>query len=179
MTEQDLIKLGNRVIDHQGNVVYFDDALIELLYQGIIPEGILFPENNDDVKLFNNYSYKNFDDIYYKIPETLKSLEERKNTWFYPEEYDKINLEEYFNNLVQTYPQPYKDRVVEELKLYKEKGMEKFLRFCLYFSKIIQEKDLCVGIGRGSSCASLLLYLLQIHLVNPMEYGLDIKEFLK
>ena len=179
MTEQDLIKLGNRVIDNQGNVVYFDDALIELMYQGLIPENILFPEDNKDVKLFNNFSYKNFDDVYYKIPKEIKSLDERKNTWFYPEEYDKINLEEYFNSLVQDYPQSYKDRVAEELKLYEEKDMEKFLRFCLYFSQMIKEKDLCIGIGRGSSCASLLLYLLQIHLVNPMEYGLNIREFLK
>ena len=29
MTEQDLIKLGNRVADNQGNIVYFNDALIE------------------------------------------------------------------------------------------------------------------------------------------------------
>lgn len=179
MTEQDLIKLGNRVIDKQGNVVYFDDALIELLYQEEIPEGVLFPENNKDVQLFNQYSYKNFDDVYYKIPERIKTLEERKNTWFYPEKYDEINLEEYFNNLVQNYPQSYKDRVVEELRLCKEKDMEKFLRFCLYFSDMIKEKDFVVGVGRGSSSASLLLFLLQIHLIDPIKYELNIREFLK
>ena len=133
MTEQDLIKLGNRVIDKQGNIVYFDDALIELMYENIIPKDILFPENNKDVEKFNQFSYKNFDDLYYKLPDKIKSLDERKETWFYPEQYDQINLEEYFNNLVKDYPQSYKDRVIEELKLYKEKGMEKFLRFCLYF----------------------------------------------
>ena len=29
MTENDLINLGNRVIDKQGNIVYFNDSLIE------------------------------------------------------------------------------------------------------------------------------------------------------
>ena len=91
----------------------------------------------------------------------------------------RSDLEEYFNSIVQNYPQPYKDRVVEELKLYKEKGMEKFLRFCIYLSVVICEQDLVVGVGRGSSCSSLLLYLLQIHLIDPIQYGLDIKEFLK
>ena len=179
MTEQDLIKLGNRVIDKQGNIVYFDDALIELMYENIIPKDILFPENNKDVEKFNQFSYKNFDDLYYKLPDKIKSLDERKETWFYPEQYDQINLEEYFNNLVKDYPQSYKDRVIEELKLYKEKGMEKFLRFCLYFSDMIKEKDFRVGVGRGSSSASLLLFLLQIHLIDPIKYGLDIKELLK
>lgn len=179
MTEQDLIKLGNRVIDNQGNVVYFNDSLIELLYNGIIPKDVLFPDNDNDIKKFNDLSYKNFDDEYFKLPEKIKSLEERKNTWFYPEKYNEINLEEYFNNLVQNYPQSYKDRVTEELKLYKEKDMEKFLRFCLYFSDMIKEKDMVVGVGRGSSVSSLLLYLLKIHLIDPIKYGLNIKEFLK
>lgn len=179
MTEQDLIKLGNRVIDKQGNIVYFDDALIEMMYENIIPKDILFPENNKDVEKFNQFSYKNFDDVYYKIPNKIKSLEERKETWFYPEKYNQIDLDEYFNNLVQNCSQPYKDRVKLELQLYKEKGMEKFLRFCIYFSDMIREKDFAVGVGRGSSSASLLLYLLQIHLIDPIEYGLDIKEFLK
>ena len=53
MTEQDLINLGNRAIDKQGNIVYFNDALIELLYDGIIPEKALFPENDCDVRAFN------------------------------------------------------------------------------------------------------------------------------
>ena len=66
-----------------------------------------------------------------------------------------------------------------KLKLYKEKGFEKFLRFCIYFSRTMLEKDFVVGVGRGSSVSSLCLYLLQIHLIDPIKYGLDVKEFLK
>ena len=149
------------------------------MYDGVIPEDILFPENDKDVEAFNKFSYKNFDDVYYKLPDKIKSLEERKEEWFYPQKYDEIILEEYFNNLVKTYEKPYQERVIEELKLYKEKGMEKFLRFCIYFSDMIKEHDFAVGVGRGSSCASLLLYLLQIHLIDPIKYGLNIREFLK
>lgn len=179
MTEQDLINLGNRAIDKQGNIVYFNDALVELMYKGLIPQGILFPENDCDVKAFNDYSYKNFDDIYYKLPVSIKTTEERKNTWFYPQKYEDMDLKSYFEELVKTYPQQYKDRVELELQLYKEKGMEKFLRFCIYMSRIILEENLVVGVGRGSSVCSLLLYLLKIHLIDPIKYGLDIKEFLK
>lgn len=179
MTEKDLINLGNRVIDKHGNVVYFNEALIEMLYNDNIPSDILFSDTDCDVKSFNKFSYENFDDIYFKIPDKIKSLDERKNEWFYPKEYDAIPLEDFFIEMVKYKPPVYKDRVMLELSLYKEKGMEKFLRFCIYLSVIISENDLVVGVGRGSSVSSLLLYILKIHLIDPIEYGLDVKEFLK
>lgn len=179
MTESDLIKLGNRVIDKQGNVVYFNEALVEMLYNDNIPQDILFSEQDCDIKAFNKLSYENFDDVYFKIPTQIKSLSERKNIWFYPPEYDSFPLEDFFLEMVKNKTKKYKDRVLQEIALYKEKGMEKFLRFCIYLSVVICEQDLVVGVGRGSSCSSLLLYLLQIHLIDPIQYGLDIKEFLK
>lgn len=172
-----MLNLGNRLIDDNGNVVYFTDSLIELLYNGEIPSEILFPQNDPDVMAFNKNSYENFDDIQYTLPEKIISNEERKNQWFYPKKYDEINLEEYFSNLCKTVEE--KDRVNLELKLYKEKGFEKFLRCCIWLSDKIKENNWVVGVGRGSSCASYLLYLIQIHLVDSIKYGLNIKEFLK
>ena len=57
--------------------------------------------------------------------------------------------------------------------------MEKFLRFCIFMSSKIKENNWVVGVGRGSSVASYCLYLLKIHLVNSIQYNLNIKEFLK
>ena len=72
-----------------------------------------------------------------------------------------------------------KDRVKLELKMFLERDMEKFLRFCIYFSDMIKKNNWVVGVGRGSSVASYCLYLLKIHLVDSIKYNLDIKEFLK
>lgn len=179
MTEADLLQLDNRVIDEYGNVVYFNEALIELLYNDNIPQDILFSEKDCDIQAFNKLSYENFDDVYFKIPNKIKTLEERKQEWFYPNEYNMFPLEDFFLEMVKNKPKIYKDRVLQEVALYKEKDMENFLRFCIYLSVMINEHNLVVGVGRGSSCSSLLLYLLQIHLIDPIEYGLDIKEFLK
>lgn len=172
-----LINLGNRAIDGQGNVVYFLNSLIELLYKGIMPSEMLFLENDEDIKLFNENAYINFDEDRYVLPNSLKTIEERKHDWFFPESYDKINLEEYFLKFCQNDIE--KNRVLEELNMFIERDMEKFLRFCIYFSDMIKENNWVVGVGRGSSCASYLLYLLKIHLVNPIKYNLNIKEFLK
>ena len=169
--------LDNRVIDEKGNIVYFDDALIELLYKGIKPEEALYPKDDEEVKLFNEFAYENFDDDKYMFPDKLKTIEERKHDWFYPKSYDEIVLEDYFLNLCNNDIE--KDRVKLELKMFLERDMEKFLRFCIFFSDEMKKNNWVVGVGRGSSCACYLLYLLKIHLVNPLKYNLDIKEFLK
>ena len=169
--------LDNRVIDDKGNIVYFDDALIELLYKGLKPEEAIFPKDDEEVRLFNEFAYENFDDDKYILPDKLKTIEERKHEWFYPQKYDEIDLKEHFVNLCQNDTE--KNRVLEELNMFIERDMEKFLRFCIYFSDMIKENNWVVGVGRGSSCASFVLYLLKIHLVNPIKYNLNIKEFLK
>ena len=169
--------LDNRVIDDKGNVVYFDDALIELLYKNIKPEDVIYPKDDEEVRLFNEFAYENFDNDKYVFPDKLKTIEERKHDWFYPKSYDEIVLEDYFLTLCNSDEE--KDRVKLELKMFLERDMEKFLRFCIYFSDMIKKNNWVVGVGRGSSCASFVLYLLKIHLVNPIKYNLNIKEFLK
>lgn len=183
---ENFVNLHNRLIDKDGNVVYYANAIMELLYRNTVPTDILiYPTNDVDVELFNKWSYKNFDDKYIKLPERLKTPDERKNNWFYPSNYGEIDLNKYFLDLLEkesldiSKKMLYIERVDREVKLYKEKNMEKFLRFCIYFSDVMREKNFVVGIGRGSSCASYLLYLLRVHLVDSVKYSLDIKEFLK
>lgn len=173
----DILQLNNRIIDGEGNVVYFTPAIMEMLYRDSIPsEMLLYPLDDIDVELFNKFAYENFDEVSIKLPTKLKTHDERKNHWFYPPSYDDINLETYFTNISKDNDL---DRIKQELQLYKEKSMEKFLRFCIYLADNIKENGWVVGVGRGSSVCSYLLFLLQINLVNPIEYSLDIKEFLK
>ena len=151
--------LDNRVIDEKGNIVYFDDALIELLYKGIKPEVALYPKDDEEVKLFNEFAYENFDDDKYMFPNKLKTIEERKHDWFYPKSYDEIVLEDYFLTLCNSDEE--KDRVKLELKMFLERDMEKFLRFCIYFSDEIKKNNWVVGVSRGSSVASFCLYIVK------------------
>ena len=81
--------------------------------------------------------------------------------------------------MIRTYSQKEVERIVMEIQLYEEKGFDKFLRFCIFLSEKIEENGWVIGVGRGSSCASYLLYLLKIHLVDSIKCNLDIKELLK
>ncbi len=72
-----------------------------------------------------------------------------------------------------------KERVIEELKLFKKYDLEILLRFMVYMIDVFQENDIIWGIGRGSSVSSYCLYLIGIHKVDSIRYNLNIKDFLR
>jgi DNA polymerase III alpha subunit len=43
----------------------------------------------------------------------------------------------------------------------------------------MRENNVVWGVGRGSSVASYVLYLLGVHKIDSIKYNLDIEEFLK
>ena len=59
------------------------------------------------------------------------------------------------------------------------RGFLDVLRLMCYIRDKFIQNNVIWGVGRGSSVASYLLYLLGIHLIDPLKYDLDIHEFLK
>ena len=53
------------------------------------------------------------------------------------------------------------------------------LRHLVYMVDHFRREGITWGVGRGSSVSSFVLYLIGINRINPLEFGLDIKEFLK
>ena len=49
----------------------------------------------------------------------------------------------------------------------------------IYLVDIMQENKVIWGVGRGSSVASFVLYLIGIHKINPITHDLDWREFLR
>lgn len=96
-----------------------------------------------------------------------------------PDFYKTLNLNELFDIMSKELPDIYKERVKYELSLYQEKGYDNFLKYCVYLSTLVNQKKIVVGCGRGSSCASYLLFLLGLHMVDSVKYDIDVREFLK
>lgn len=69
-------------------------------------------------------------------------------------------------------------RTRQELEMFKSKGLYNLLRTMVYITAVF-EKNNTVWSGRGSSCASYLLYLLGVHDVDSVKYDIDISEFLR
>ena len=70
-------------------------------------------------------------------------------------------------------------RVGSVLLLYQEAELFDLLRFMKYFVDTCNKHNVVLGVGRGSSVASYVLYLLGAHQVNSMFYDLDFAEFLR
>ena len=67
----------------------------------------------------------------------------------------------------------------EELAEFEEHGMLDLLRYMIYLVDFMRENNIVWGVGRGSSVASYVLYLLDVHKVDSFKYNLDYKEFLR
>ena len=99
------------------------------------------------------------------------------SNWYMPAEYKSLDVVEHIVSMCKTDVEL--DRVAAELLLYEERNLFDLLRYLKYMVDIFKRHDVVYGIGRGSSVASYVLYLLGVHKVDSIAYDLDIKEFLK
>ena len=70
-------------------------------------------------------------------------------------------------------------RVDEEFMAYEEKGLLDLLRYMVYLVDFMRENNIVWGVGRGSSVASYVLYVIGVHKINSIQYDLDWREFLR
>jgi DNA polymerase III alpha subunit len=99
------------------------------------------------------------------------------SNWHLPELYADLDIENYLLSKCTTDVQ--RQRVILELDEFKSRDMNTVLRWLVFFVATLREHDMVWGVGRGSSVASYVLFLIGIHRVDSLEYELDIKEFLK
>lgn len=103
--------------------------------------------------------------------------ESKVNDWLIPKEYIDMDIESYILGLVDTTEK--KTRVLMELRSYKKHGLLDMLKLMKYLVDMFKENNIIWGVGRGSSVASYVLYLLGVHLVDSLKYDLDFREFIK
>lgn len=97
--------------------------------------------------------------------------------WFCPPAYLALDLEEYLLDRCSTEEE--KTRVVTELQAFEERKLGNLLRYTIYLVYTMREHGVLWGVGRGSSVASFVLYLIGVHRINPLEYDLDWQDFLR
>jgi DNA polymerase III alpha subunit len=71
------------------------------------------------------------------------------------------------------------DRVSQELELYIKNDMLDVLFVMKYIVDTLRANNVVWGVGRGSSVASYVLYLIGVHKVDSIKYNLPIEEFFK
>ena len=71
----------------------------------------------------------------------------------------------------------YVDRMKRELKLIKELGFVDYMLLVWKVVKFCRDKDIPLGLGRGSAAGSLTLYLLHVTSIDPIKYDLLFERF--
>lgn len=103
--------------------------------------------------------------------------QQMQNDWFMPPEYKNLDIAKYVLDLCKTEDEL--QRAGQELLLYQERDLFPLLRYMKYLVDVMRENKIVWGVGRGSSVASFVLFLIGIHKINSLYYDLSIDEFLK
>lgn len=101
----------------------------------------------------------------------------KQKDWFMPLEYKQLDIAAHVIALCDTQAQL--QRVAQELLMYQERDLFDLLRYLKYLVDIMRTNGVIWGVGRGSSVASYVLYLLGVHRIDSMYYDLDPAEFLR
>jgi DNA polymerase III alpha subunit len=169
-------------INEYGAVIVDQEELFEAIYSGKIKKIENIFLNDNSVEQFNSALTENRDSFpplqtYIAPDESLEFFDEANQcTWFMPDDYCP-NLVEMLYGMCTT--EEHTNRVTQELELFIQHGMMDLLFYLKYLVDTIRENNIVWGVGRGSSVASYVLYLIGIHKIDSIKYGLDIKEFLK
>ena len=123
-------------------------------------------------------STKNINEIRKLIKARLKEFDKQnQNNWFMPKEYAEMDIAQFI--LDQANGTAELQRAGEELLLFQERGLFPLLRYLKYLVDTMRKNNVVWGVGRGSSFASFVLFLLGVHRINSLYYDLSIDEFLK
>jgi DNA polymerase III alpha subunit len=100
-----------------------------------------------------------------------------QNIWYMPKEYLEMDIAKWV--LDQCQDESELQRAGEELILFQERNMFILLQYLKYLVDTMRKNNIVWGVGRGSSVASFILFLIGIHRINSLYYDLSIDEFLK
>jgi len=167
-----------------GEMIFEESDLVDLVMQGREPWNMshvtVDPEVNierlahnlEDPGSLLTWTFPENSDI--AVPEFDQR---RQEYWFMPQSYRDIDIAQYVLSLCHSEAQL--QRVGEELLLFQERGLFDLLRYLRYLVDVMRENHVIWGVGRGSSVASYVLYLLGVHRIDSIYYDLDVREFLR
>ena len=117
---------------------------------------------------------KELDNISCSINE-YDQMNQRK--WKMPEDYFQLDIAKWLLDRCSNEEQL--QRVGHELLLFCDRNMLDLLKYLKYLVEVMRTHSIVWGVGRGSSTASYVLYLLGVHKIDSIKYDLPIEEFLK
>ena len=97
--------------------------------------------------------------------------------WLMPAEYQDMDIAAYV--LSKCADQNELQRAGQELLEYQDRDLMGMLCYLKYLVDVTKENNVVLGVGRGSSVASFVLYLLGVHRIHSLRHNLDFAEFMR
>jgi len=144
------------------------------LIQGVMrhgPDILEHCQTSDDLSQYINRLHAEHLD--YPIP--TQKID--PTNWFIPYEYKTFDIENWV--LEQTSDVIAYNRVKEELDLFAKHNMIPILKTMKYVVDTLRANNVVWGVGRGSSVASYVLFIIGVHKIDSVKYKLPINEFFK
>ena len=181
------------LLDQQSTIVYNNTMIKNLYGQPVYTEDDLFDLYMQDpnqslkrtlvsstIKFDEELELENLPDLVEHVSLNL-SVEDfdsiTQNNWFMPKQYREFDIAKFV--LDQCTHDTELQRAGKELLMYDERGLLPLLQYMKYLVDVMRKHNLVWGVGRGSSVASFVLFLIGIHRINSLYYDLEIEEFLK
>ena len=180
--------------DELGIPRFTNKNLVDMIYSGHVDKcHIVLCDPSDDIEKFNAAMREQYlPELKQYIPLDVdqKTFDNVcQSEWFMPDKYKELDIgADIMSRLMHTMQifDAYDmqetvewTRVCEELEAFRERGMEDLLRYMVYLVDFMRENNIVWGVGRGSSVASYVLYLIGVHRINSIQYDLDWREFLR
>jgi len=167
--------------DPYGQVHRTSNELCALLYRE--PSTDLHSVEIDDPEEFNRsvkemyYDFRPLDK--YRVPTGSVNEFDQTNqsNWYMPDEYKKFDIAKFV--LEQCRTEEELQRTGKELMMYMDRELMPLLQFLKYFVDTMRKNNVVWGVGRGSSVASYVLFLLGVHRIDSLYFDLPIEEFLR
>lgn len=171
-------------VDQYSQIIYDETDICDLIMQGRDPLSIkhLTVDPSVNIEELVHHIENPRDLLTWTFPDASDiAVPEfdhiRQGRWFMPREYRDIDIAQHVLQLCST-PEELQ-RAGEELLLYQQHDLFDLLRYLRYLVDVMRDNKVIWGVGRGSSVASFVLYLMGVHRINSLHYDLDPREFLR
>ena len=169
-------------LDKYSNPIFNEQDLFNALYTGykFNPADIIFvEERNFEILQFEGATGLRLFEPINSPTLTPKQVDTAyQEQWNMPEEYKTLDIEQWLATQCPPWD-PEATRLADELAEFKARNMLDLLRWLKYFVDTCEKEGVVWGVGRGSSVASYVLYLIGVHSIDPIKYNLDWQEFLR
>ena len=168
--------------DDLGIPRFTNKDLVDMIYTGHVDKcHVVLCDPSDNIDKFNQAMREQY------LPELKQyiplDVDEKtfdgalQSEWFMPDEYKELSVSAHVLDRCTTDAQ--RQRVEEELTAFNERGLVPLLQYMIYLVDFMRENNIVWGVGRGSSVASYVLYLIGVHRIDSIQFDLDWTEFLR